>query len=266
VIPNILSIAGSDPSGGAGIQADLKAFAAQGAYGMAALTALTAQNTLGVSGVHMVPPEFVAAQIAAVLADVRTDAIKIGMIGTAAVAEAVADALADYEGPILLDPVMVAKGGARLLAAEAVAAVRARLLPIAAVVTPNLAEAADLLDEGPIEDRAGMERAAEALVAAGARAVLLKGGHLTGGESPDLLLEAGRAVWLEAPRLATRNSHGTGCTLAAALAARLGHGERLEEAARGAKAYLAAALAAADALEVGGGHGPVHHFHALWPR
>jgi hydroxymethylpyrimidine/phosphomethylpyrimidine kinase len=266
VIPNVLTIAGSDPSGGAGIQADLKAFAAQGAYGMAALTALTAQNTLGVSGVHMVPPEFVAAQIAAVLADVRTDAIKIGMIGTAAVAEAVADALADYEGPILLDPVMVAKGGARLLAAEAVAAVRARLLPIAAVVTPNLAEAADLLDEGPIEDRAGMERAAEALVAAGARAVLLKGGHLTGGESPDLLLEAGRAVWLEAPRLATRNSHGTGCTLAAALAARLGHGERLEEAARGAKAYLAAALAAADALEVGGGHGPVHHFHALWPR
>jgi hydroxymethylpyrimidine/phosphomethylpyrimidine kinase len=266
VIPNVLSIAGSDPSGGAGIQADLKAFAAQGAYGMAALTALTAQNTRGVSGVHMVPPDFVAAQIAAVLEDVRTDAIKIGMIGSAPVAEAIAAALAGYGGPIVLDPVMVANGGARLLAAEAVAALRERLLPIAAVVTPNLAEVADLLERGPIEGRAGMEQAAADLRAAGARAVLLKGGHLAGGDSPDLLLDASGAVWLEAPRVATRNSHGTGCTLAAALAARLAQGEGLADAARAAKAYLSGALAAADGLEVGAGHGPVHHFHALWPR
>lgn len=266
MIPNVLTIAGSDPSGGAGIQADLKAFAAQGAYGMAALTALTAQNTRGVSGVHMVPPDFVGAQIAAVLEDVRVDAVKIGMIGEAPVAEAVADALAGYAGPIVLDPVMVAKGGARLLAAEAVAAVRDRLLPMAAVVTPNLAEAADLLGRGPIADRAGMERAAADLRAAGARAVLLKGGHLGGEDSPDLLLDAAGAVWFEAPRVATRNSHGTGCTLAAALAARLARGEGLAEAARVAKAYLAGALACADALDVGSGHGPVHHFHALWPR
>jgi hydroxymethylpyrimidine/phosphomethylpyrimidine kinase len=266
MIPNVLTIAGSDPSGGAGIQADLKAFAAQGAYGMAALTALTAQNTRGVTGVHMVPEDFVAAQIAAVLEDVRTDAVKIGMIGTAGVAEAVAGALEGYAGPIVLDPVMVAKGGARLLAPEAVAALRERLLPMAAVITPNLAEAADLLGQEPVEDRAGMERAAEALIGAGTRAVLLKGGHLEGGESPDLLLDAGGPVWLEGARVATRNCHGTGCTLAAALAARLARGESLAEAARAAKAYLRGALAAADDLDVGSGHGPVQHFHALWPR
>lgn len=264
MIANVLSVAGSDPSGGAGIQADLKAFAAQGVYGMAALTALTAQNTRGVSGVWMVPPEFVREQIAAVLADVRVDAVKIGMIGTAEVAVAVADALEGYRGPVVLDPVMVAKGGARLLADDAVAAVRDRLVPLAHVVTPNLGEAAALTGAETARDREGIAAAARALIVLGAAAALVKGGHLDGSDSPDLLASGGGEVWLEGARVATRNSHGTGCTLSAALAARLGRGEDLETAARGAKAYVAGALAAADRLDVGSGHGPTHHFHALW--
>lgn len=264
VIANVLTIAGSDPSGGAGVQADLKTFSAQGSYGMAALTALTAQNTQGVFGIEFVAPAFVRAQIRAVLDDVETHAVKIGMIGRADIAEAVAASLVGFAGPIVLDPVMVAKGGARLLQPDAVAALRQRLLPIAGVVTPNLGEAADLLAGEPIRDRAGMEHAARALLELGPKAVLLKGGHLDGPFSPDLLLDASGATWLEAPRVATRNSHGTGCTLAAALAARLARGEPLAEAAQAAKAYLAGAIAAADSLGVGSGHGPVHHFHALW--
>ena len=265
MIPNVLTIAGSDPSGGAGIQADLKAFAAQGAYGMAALTALTAQNTLGVAGVEFVSPAFVRAQIAAVLEDVDTHAVKIGMLGRADIAEVVAEALAAYSGPIVLDPVMVAKGGARLLQPDAIAALRDSLLPLALVVTPNLGEAADLLGCEPIADRAGMECAARGLLELGAKAVILKGGHLDGPDSPDLLLDGSGVTWLEAPRVPTRNSHGTGCTLAAALAARLARGEPLPEAARAAKAYLATAIAEAGALRVGSGHGPVHHFHDFWP-
>jgi hydroxymethylpyrimidine/phosphomethylpyrimidine kinase len=264
MIPNVLSIAGSDPSGGAGIQADLKAFAAMGAYGMAALTALTAQNTRGVTGVEIVPPAFVAAQIAAVLEDVRTDAVKIGMIGRADVAEAVAAALGGWQGPLVLDPVMVAKGGARLLPADAVEAVRRLLLPRASLVTPNLGEAADLLGAAAIADRAGMERAAEALRVLGPRAVLVKGGHLGGPTSADLLLDDEGPLWLEVKRVETRNTHGTGCTLAAAIAARLAAGEPLRDAVRHAKHYVTGALAAADRLDVGSGHGPVHHFHALW--
>jgi hydroxymethylpyrimidine/phosphomethylpyrimidine kinase len=264
MIPNVLSIAGSDPSGGAGIQADLKTFAAQGAYGMAALTALTAQNTRGVSGVEPVSPAFVAAQIAAVLADVRVDAVKIGMVGEPAVAEAVADALAAYDGPVVLDPVMVAKGGSRLLAPDAVAALRDRLLPLAAVVTPNLPEAAVLLGCPPFFDRAGMERAAAALLALGARAVLLKGGHLDEAASPDLLATPEETCWLEGRRSRTRNTHGTGCTLSSALAARLAHGDPLAVAAERAKTYVAEAIAASGRLSVGSGHGPLHHFHRLW--
>ena len=269
MIPNALSIAGSDPSGGAGIQADLKAFAANGVYGMAALTALTAQNTRGVHGVHLVPPAFVAAQIAAVRADVPIHAVKLGMIATAAIAEAVAEALDGLAAPVVLDPVMIAKGGDRLLAEDAAAALLTRLLPLAAVLTPNLPEAEALLAAAgrpaPIRTRADMPEAARALRALGPRAVLLRGGLLDGPDSPDLLVWEGGGTWLEGPRTATRNTHGTGCTLSAALAARLARGEAPPEAAARAKAHVAGAIAAADRLDAGGGHGPLHHFHALWP-
>jgi hydroxymethylpyrimidine/phosphomethylpyrimidine kinase len=264
MIANALSVAGSDPSGGAGIQADLKTFAARGVYGMAAITALTAQNTRGVSGAHPVPPGFVMDQIVTVLADVRVDAVKIGMVATAEIAMAVADALAGCAAPVVLDPVMRDKGGAPLLAPEAAAVVRDRLVPLAAIVTPNLPEAAALLGATEARTRADMADQAAALLALGPRAVLLKGGHLDGADSPDLLATAEGAVWLEAPRTPTRNTHGTGCTLSAALAAELAKGAALADAARAAKAYVAAAIAASDRLSVGSGHGPVHHFHALW--
>ncbi len=265
MIPTALSIAGSDPSGGAGIQADLKAFSANGVYGMAALTALTAQNTQGVTGVELVPPDFVAAQVAAVFADIRVDAVKIGMVATAEIAAAVAEALATHRAPVVLDPVMVAKSGDALLAPAAVATLRARLLPLAAVITPNLPEAAALLDRPAPQSRAEMPDIAAALLALGPAAVLLKGGHLEGAESPDYLATAEGGIWIEGPRAPTRNTHGTGCTLSAALAARLAQGEALEAAARAAKAYVAGAIAAADRLGVGQGAGPTHHFHALWP-
>jgi hydroxymethylpyrimidine/phosphomethylpyrimidine kinase len=265
MVPNVLSIAGSDPSGGAGIQADLKAFSAMRVYGMAAVTALTAQNTMGVSAAHMVPPDMVRAQIHDVFADIRVDAVKIGMIGTAEVAAAVADALRPHAGvPVVLDPVMVAKGGDRLLREDAVATLTTRLLPLASVITPNLGEAADLLGGAPIRDRTGMEAAARALLRLGPRAVLLKGGHLGGTESPDLLSTGDGLAWFEGPRRASANTHGTGCTLSSALAALLAHGHPLSDAVAAAKTYVAGAIAAADALGVGHGHGPTHHFHALW--
>ncbi len=264
MIPNVLSIAGSDPSGGAGIQADIKAISASGAYAMAALTALTAQNTRGVAGVRLVPPEFVAAQIETVFDDVRVDAVKIGMIATAEIAAAVAEVLARRRPPfVVLDPVMVAKGGAPLLDPAAVGAVRARLLPLADVVTPNLPEAAALSGGAEARTEAEMLAAAEALRAAGAKAVLLKGGHLGGAESPDLLLGPEGAVWLRGARIETRNTHGTGCSLSSALAAELALGRPLAEAARRAKAFVAAGIAASGALSVGSGHGPIHHFHAF---
>lgn len=263
MIPNVLSIAGSDPSGGAGLQADIKAISANGGYAMAAVTALTAQNTRGVTAVRLVEPDMVRAQIAAIRDDIRIDAVKIGMLGDAAIVEAVAEALGGLAAPIVLDPVMVAKGGDRLLAADAVAALRARLMPMAAVVTPNLPEAADLLGVAEAATMAGMEAQAAALAALGRGAVLLKGGHLGGRDSPDLLRAAGAAQWLEGPRHASRNTHGTGCTLSAALATWLGRGAALPDAALRAKAYVAAAIARSDDLSVGGGHGPVHHFHAV---
>ena len=262
MIPNILSIAGSDPSGGAGIQADVKAISACGGYAMAAITALTAQNTCGVTAVVLVEPDMVAAQIAAVRSDIRIDAVKIGMLGTADIIAAVARALEGVAAPVVLDPVMVAKGGDRLLAEAAVAALRDTLLPRASVITPNLPEAADLLGTAPAGDLAGMERQGRDLLALGPQAVLLKGGHLAGQDSPDLLVTAGGTLRLTGPRHATRNTHGTGCTLSAALACLLGRGLPLADAARGAKAYTAGAIAAADRLDVGQGHGPTHHFHA----
>lgn len=260
MIPNILSIAGSDPSGGAGIQADIKAISANGGYAMAAITALTAQNTQGVTGIRMIAPDFVAAQIAAIRADIRVDAVKIGMLGTAAIIRAVADALSGLTAPVVLDTVMVAKSGDRLLRAGAVAALRAAL-PVASVITPNLPEAADLLGLPEAASHDQMQAQARALLALGARAVLLKGGHLPGGDCPDLLVTAAGLTWLPGPRHATRKTHGTGCTLSSALAAFLGRGLPLPEAAARAKTYVARAIATADALTVGMGHGPTHHFH-----
>ncbi|WP_138466903.1 bifunctional hydroxymethylpyrimidine kinase/phosphomethylpyrimidine kinase [Poseidonocella sp. HB161398] len=265
MIPNVLSIAGSDPSGGAGIQADLKAFSARGCYGMAALTALTAQNTQGVTGVHPVPPEFVAAQIAAIFADIRVDAVKIGMIASAGIALAVADALRPHAGiPVVLDPVMVAKGGASLLADDAVAALRGALLPLATHVTPNLPEAAVLLDAAEAATREEMLAQGRQLAALGPACAIVKGGHLPGGESPDLMVAQDALCWFEAPRRDTKNTHGTGCTLSSAFAAELAKGQPDAEAFAAAKSYVAAAIAASDALDVGHGHGPTHHFHALW--
>lgn len=263
MIPNILSIAGSDPSGGAGIQADIKAISANGGYAMAALTALTAQNTQGVTAVQMLDPGFVAAQIATLRADIRVDAVKIGMLGTAPIIQALRGALADLCAPIVLDPVMVAKSGDRLLLAEAVAALRG-LLPLARVITPNLPEAADLLGLPEAQNRAEMEAQGRALLALGPEAVLLKGGHLPGDDCPDLLIGPDGLTWLHGPRHATRKTHGTGCTLSSALATFLGHGLPLGQAAARAKAYVAQAIAQADALTVGQGQGPTHHFHALF--
>lgn len=263
MIANVLSIAGSDPSGGAGIQADIKAISANGAFAMAAITALTAQNTQGVSGVHLVPPEFVADQIEAVLVDVRVDAVKIGMIATAGIAEAIAEVLSGRDLPIVLDPVMIAKGGASLLQDDAVKALCERLLPMAAVLTPNLPEAAHLLGEPVATNREAMEKQGRALVALGPRAVLMKGGHLDQPDSPDCLVTGDTVEWLETRRVNTKNTHGTGCTLSAALAARLGRGHDILEATRGAKAYVARAIAHADDLTVGSGHGPTHHFAGL---
>ena len=265
--PNVLSIAGSDPSGGAGIQADLKAFSALGAYGCAVITALTAQSTRGVTGVHVVPAAFVEEQLETLLADVRIDALKIGMIANAEIARAIARVLRTHRpANIVLDPVMVAKGGDRLLAEDAVAAVREELLPLADVVTPNLPEAGELLGIAPPTDEAGMTAAAEALVGLGARAVLMKGGHLEGGRSNDLLLSAGSVTRFEAERIDTKNTHGTGCTLSAAIAALLPQSDSIEEAVERAKVYITGAIGHADELDVGSGHGPTHHFHAMWQR
>jgi hydroxymethylpyrimidine/phosphomethylpyrimidine kinase len=265
MIANVLSIAGSDPSGGAGIQADLKAFSARGVFGMAAVTALTAQNTQGVSAVHALPADFVAEQIRMVFADVRVDAVKIGMIANAEIAAAVAEALRlYYRAPVVLDPVMIAKGGAPLLDPQAMETVRRRLLPLATVVTPNLPEAAALLDRPEAKTREQMAEQARALLDLGPGAALIKGGHLSGGESPDVLATKDGLVWFESPRTSTKNTHGTGCSLSSAIAAELGKGCSIPDAIRTAKAWLTDAIEAADALRVGSGHGPIHHFHHLW--
>ena len=265
MIPNILTIAGSDPSGGAGIQADLKAFSALGAYGMSVITALTAQNTRGVRGVQVIEPAFVAAQIDAIFEDLRVDAVKIGMVATAEIATVIAERLRHHSAlNVVLDPVMVAKSGDRLLREDAVAAVRDRLVPLARVITPNLPEAAVLLSGAEPATLAEMREAVRMLHRLGPQYVLLKGGHLAGGDSTDLLFDGAEITEFAAQRIDTRNTHGTGCTLSAAIAALL-PGNDMVEAVRRAKAYLTGAIAASGRLTVGGGHGPVHHFHALWP-
>ncbi|MFE5777222.1 bifunctional hydroxymethylpyrimidine kinase/phosphomethylpyrimidine kinase [Brachybacterium sp. NPDC056505] len=264
-VPNVLSIAGTDPTGGAGIHADLKSFAAQGAYGMAVVTAVVAQNTQGVRGVVALDPEFVGEQLDAVFEDVQVDAVKIGMVANAAIAGVIAERLRRHGARrIVLDPVMVAKSGDRLLDEDAVDAVREQLVPLADVLTPNLPEAAVLLGEEPDWSEAEMRRRAHDLLALGPRLVLLKGGHLEGSPtSTDLLCGSEGIVELPAPRIETTNDHGTGCTLSAAIAARLPR-MPVEDAVRGAKEYLHGALAASDRLDVGRGHGPLHHFFALW--
>lgn len=259
----VLSIAGSDPSGGAGIQADLKTISAHGAYAMAAITALTAQNTVGVRAVHVPPAEFLHEQLDAVSADLRVDAVKIGMLAEAEVVEVVADWLVSHRPPhVVLDPVMVARSGHRLLAPRAVQVLRDRLLPLVDVVTPNLPELADLLgcDEAACWDNA-VEQARQLAGGSGVR-VLVKGGHLGGPTSPDALVEPdGRTRELPGQRVATPNTHGTGCTLSSAIAALRPVRAGWYEAAHDAKLWLAGAIAAADDVAVGRGSGPVHHFY-----
>jgi hydroxymethylpyrimidine/phosphomethylpyrimidine kinase len=268
--PRLLTIAGSDSGGGAGIQADLKTFAAHGAYGMSAVTALTAQNTLGVRAVHVAPPELVAAQIDAVFEDLGVDAVKIGMLADAGIVRAVAGRLRVHARgvPIVLDPVMVAKSGAPLLADDAVEALASELIPLATLVTPNLPELERLagLPAGSLaSSETERRRAAQALAGRGP-AVLVKGGHAEGAEVVDLLLEGGRWHRFAHPRVETRATHGTGCTLSSAIAARLGAGSSLPDAVAGAVEYLAGAIEAAAASPLGGGHGPVDHLYRLFPR
>ena len=260
-----VTIAGSDSGGGAGIQADLKTFSALGVYGACVITALTAQNTLGVSAIHDVPPQFVTAEIDAVFTDLRVDAVKIGMLSRPEIIAAVAAGLDRYRARnVVLDPVMVAASGDPLIVDEAVAALIDLLLPRVALITPNLPEAARLLGEPAAPDRQAMERQAERLCAKGASAVLIKGGHGGGSESADFLLTGEGGRWFSAPRIATDNTHGTGCTLSSAIAAGLAKGDGLVAAVAAAKDYVTAAIAAADRLEIGQGRGPVHHFHAWW--
>ncbi|QXI26394.1 bifunctional hydroxymethylpyrimidine kinase/phosphomethylpyrimidine kinase [Pseudomonas vanderleydeniana] len=264
MIANVLTIAGTDPTGGAGIQADLKTFSALGAYGMSVITAVVAQNTHGVRRFVPLAPSFVAEQIEAVFDDVRVDAVKIGMVANAGIVEVIARCLqARADCPVVLDPVMVAKSGDRLVDPEAVAAIRERLIPLSTLITPNLPEAGVLMQGEEPRSLQAMRVAVTEMGQLGADWVLLKGGHLEGLRSVDLLASKGHTLELDAPRIATRNSHGTGCTLSAAITALL-PGSTMTLAVSGAKEYLTAALGAADQLQVGGGYGPVHHFHALW--
>jgi hydroxymethylpyrimidine/phosphomethylpyrimidine kinase len=275
--PKALTIAGIDPSGGAGVLADIKTFSALGAYGCGVVCALTAQNTQAVTGIHGTPPDFIRLQLATLFADVAIDAAKIGMIGTGQAAQAVAEGL---QKPVsagelphrVLDPVMVAKSGAQLLEDSAVGMLIEAVMPLATVITPNLPEVAILLRQRAPESIAEMRRAAERLRRlmsdSGERWVLVKGGHLE-GDAVDLLHDGDRMIELPSPRIATRNSHGTGCTLSAAIAALLPQAVDVPTAIGHAKRYLTGALAAADQLAIGrtaAGHGPVNHFYHWWGR
>jgi hydroxymethylpyrimidine/phosphomethylpyrimidine kinase len=266
-IPNVLTIAGVDPSGGAGVLADLKAFSALGAYGCGVVAALTAQNTRAVTGIHAVSPAFLRRQLETLFDDVRIDAVKIGMLASSALIRVVAETLKRRRPKfVVLDPVMVAKSGDRLLRADAVDALRGELLPLATVLTPNLPEAGDLLGRAVGDAPQAMREAARALQALGAAHVLVKGGHGSGDTLLDVLCDGTRCVELPAQRIRTRNTHGTGCTLSSAIAALLPQRPTVEAAVREARAYVLEAIRRADELDVGGGHGPLHHFHALWTR
>jgi len=267
-----LTVAGSDSGGGAGIQADLKTFGALGCYGMSVITALTAQNTVAVKAIHSVPSDFVALQLAAVLEDIGADAVKIGMLHSPEIVATVAECLRVHEARnVVLDPVMVAKSGDKLLLDDAVDALRAELLPLATVVTPNVPEAEILVGMG-ITDRAAMEEAGRRLLAMGPTAALVKGGHSGEVRSADCLVRADSpageigasslvCLWLEARRVETPNTHGTGCTLSSAITAYLALGLSVDDAVRAAKDYTTAAIAAGAEKSLGHGHGPVHHFH-----
>ena len=259
-----LTIAGSDSGGGAGIQADLKTFAALGVFGTSAITALTAQNTVGVEGVYAIPPDFVALQIDAVVKDIGADAVKIGMLSNRRIIEIVAARVAAHGlQPLVVDPVMVAKSGDALLEPDARDALISLLLPLAAVVTPNLPEA-EVLCGFPVDTMEGMRRAARAIHALGPRCVVVKGGHLAGTDfSTDLFYDGVRFEELSEKRLDTRNTHGTGCTFASAIAARLARGDEMRDAVRGAKRYVSGILAASAGLRIGHGHGPMNHMGLL---
>jgi hydroxymethylpyrimidine kinase/phosphomethylpyrimidine kinase len=256
---NVLSIAGSDPSGGAGIQADLKTFAALNAYGMAAITALTAQNTRGVTAVHVPPADFLAAQLDAIFTDIEVHAVKIGMLATAEIVHVVADRLMTYKPRfVVLDPVLVATSGDSLGAPGVVDAMLQLLFPLATLVTPNTPEAARLSDLPEPQSPEALHDMALELARLGP-AILVKGGHLVGDDAQDVLADQGTTQLFSAPRVATNNTHGTGCTLSSAIAVRLAQGASLAQAVQDAKTYLTQALRHADELDVGHGHGPVNH-------
>jgi hydroxymethylpyrimidine/phosphomethylpyrimidine kinase len=268
-IPNTLTIAGMDPSGGAGILADVKAMSALGAYACAVVAALTAQNTQAVTDISPVNPQFVRAQLDTLFADVTIHATKIGMLGQTGVIEVVADRLGHFNPEhIVLDPVMVAKSGDLLLEQKAVGALREQLLPLATIITPNLPEAGVLLEMRSVETVREMRRVAERLrnlmTHSGHRWVLVKGGHLPGNDTIDILHDGDQMIELPGHRIPTRNTHGTGCTLSSAITALLPQTQTVPEATQKAKDYLVQAILHADALHVGQGHGPVHHFHQLW--
>jgi hydroxymethylpyrimidine/phosphomethylpyrimidine kinase len=262
VIPVVLTIAGSDSSGGAGIQADLKTFAALDVFGASAITAVTAQNTKGVAAIHDVPADIVAAQINAVFDDLDVLAVKVGMVSQPSTIRAIVEALRRWKpAHIVVDPVMISTSGARLLSPEALALLRGDLIPLASVLTPNLPEAAVLLDTTEATTESEMLLQAKLLLASGAGSILLKGGHGAGAESVDYLVSADHVERFAAPRIATRNTHGTGCSLSSAVAAGLARGFELERAVREAKAFVTASIAGADALGIGHGNGPIDHFH-----
>jgi len=262
----VLTIAGSDSGGGAGIQADLKTFSAIGCYGMSVITALTAQNTLGVKGIHAVPPAFAVQQIEAVFTDIGADAVKIGMLYSAELIEVVAQALKKHGArKIVLDPVMVAQSGDKLLQDDAIEAIKAHLMPLADVVTPNIPEASVLCGRR-LKQWSDIESAAETLAQHGSRCILIKGGHGDENKSTDLLFIAreSRFVRLEADRIKTDNNHGTGCTLSSAIASYMAKGNDIEEAVQMAKEFMNHAIRAGAAYKIGHGHGPVHHFFQWW--
>lgn len=263
--PIALTIAGSDSGGGAGIQADLKTISANGVYGASVITAVTAQNTAAVTAVHEVPAAVVAAQIDAVLSDIDVNVIKLGMLFSVPIIVATAQRLAAFTGPVVADPVMIAKSGDALLQDAAVDALIAQILPHATLLTPNLPEAARLLNTTEATTPEEVAAQGQALIKMGPKAVLMKGGHARSKTCTDLLVDAtGVIASFTAPRIDTRNTHGTGCTYAASIAAQLAHGRDLKEAVARAHAYLQAAIKAADRLHIGKGHGPVHHFHGHW--
>lgn len=262
-----LTIAGSDPSAGAGIQADLKTFAALGCYGLSVITALTAQNTQGVQGIQMIPDSFVTSQLESLYQDINIGTVKTGMLHHAGIIKAVAHFFNKNPHPLVVDPVMVAKDGSLLLEPDAIRALKENLLPKATLLTPNLPEAEALLDR-PIQSLRDMEQAAKLIIKMGPQAVLIKGGHLASSQSQDCFYSkvSQQVIWFDAPRIDTNNTHGTGCTLSAAIAAFLARGNSLIKSVELAKAYLSSALQAGAIYRLGQGNGPVHHLNQLWQQ